>query len=56
MPIPLNEVTLSIAGAAVILGYVFRKRIWRGITGWINGEPEQEHAASTEPDNSRPHI
>jgi hypothetical protein len=53
IPVPINEVTGTIAVGAVVLTYVFRKRIWRGITNWINGE--DDHATPVDQQNERPH-
>ena len=38
IPIPINEVTGVIAVAVIGLTYMFRKRLWRKATNWINGE------------------
>lgn len=34
IPIPMNEVTGTIAVVTVILAFVFRKRFWKAITNW----------------------
>jgi len=38
MPIPINEVTGTIAVVVVLTAYVFRKKFWKAITNWGNDD------------------
>jgi len=52
IPIPINEVTGVIAVAVIGLTYMFRKRLWRKATNWINGdEPAVEHRSDERTDS-----
>jgi len=46
IPIPINEVTGTIAVVAVLGLYVFRKHAWRAITNWGNEEDPQDEQRS----------
>lgn len=40
IPIPINEVTGTIAVVTLVSAYLFRKRFWKAITNWSGGEQE----------------
>ena len=41
IPIPLNEVTGTIAVVTVLAAFIFRKRFWKAITNW--GRDDDQH-------------
>ena len=44
IPIPINEVTGTIAVVTVLAAYVFRKQFWKAITNWgADGQRDDQH-------------
>lgn len=42
IPIPMNEVTGTIAVVTVLAAFVFRKRFWKAITNWGDGDQHDD--------------
>ena len=43
IPIPINEVTGTIAVVTILAAYVFRKKFWKAITNWAEPKPDDQH-------------